>query len=265
MAKLAELSKSVALDYRDGRLNADLSYEDFMKQIKNIPEGVDFSKVAKDHQIQRLSTGSILDASQEKLGTNSIGKNASNASRAECNATNENIVDDLYDTWKLQQLKAECEKYGLPKTGRKEDLVLRLRGPRPPKAWLQRKKANLYVPTRFDSCGSAILVAIWLYQCRENNESWRGLEKDDIITLAESLQISKDPFTGTGKGAFDYDGWSCMGPLREGQSPLVWRQKGGFFKLTTVGGEDSGFQVAGAMHQWCHDNGKCRCRELGWS
>ena len=263
MAKLVELSKSVANDYRDGKLNAEMLYEDFIQRIKNIPSGVDFSKVAKDHQRQRITN--TRDASQDNVDTIPPGDLSRNVSAPKCNTTNESVVDDTYESWKLQQLKAECEKYGLPKTGRKEDLVQRLRGPRPPKAWLQRKKANLYVPTRFDSCGSAILVAIWLHQRRENSESWKGLEKDDIITVAESLKISKDPFTGTGKGSFDYDGWSCMGPLKEGQSPLVWRQKGGFFKLTTVGGEESGFQVAGAIHKWCHDNGKCLCTELGFT
>lgn len=59
--------------------------------------------------------------------------------------------------------------------------------------------------------------------------------KEEIITLAENLKIPKDPFTGTGKGLFNYNGWSCMGPLWEGQLPLVYWQKGGYFKLTDIG------------------------------
>ena len=118
LAKLVELSKSVALDYLEGRLTAALSYEDFMQQVKNIPQGVDFSKVAKDHRKQRVSIANTLDTSQENVGTIPLRGKPSSA-----NATNENIVDDMYDSWKLQQLKAECEKYGLPKSGKKEDLV----------------------------------------------------------------------------------------------------------------------------------------------
>lgn len=91
------------------------------------------------------------------------------------------------------------------------------------------------------------------------------MRKEDIITLSESLDISRDPFTGTGKGTFNYDGWSCMGPLREGECPLVLRQKGGFYKLTSMGGDMSGMKIAGAMHEWCHLYGNCRCRDVGFS
>lgn len=166
------------------------------------------------------------------------------------------------NSWKVAELRAECERYGLPTTGNKASLIKRLLGPRPPAAWLQRKKASLYIPSRYDTCASAILVGIWLHQ-RRNEATWRGLLKDDIISLAESLDISKDPFSGTGKGLFNYDGWSCMGQLREGELPLVFRQKGGFFKLTTIGGELSGLHIAAAMHDWCHMHNKCSCQTIG--
>jgi hypothetical protein len=76
------------------------------------------------------------------------------------------------------------------------------------------------------------------------------------------VRHQQDPFSGTGTGIFNYDGWSCMGQLREGQSPLVFRQKGGLFKLTTIGGDLSGFHIASAMHDWCHAYNKCRCNDV---
>ncbi len=260
LAKLVDLSKSIAHHYRIGKLNATFIYEEFMQRVKSIPRCVDFSKVAKDNRVSMLAKAVAVYKDNEDIMSGD--EKLSTVPKSDCKARND-VRDSVYDSWKLQQLKEECEKYGLPKTGKKADLISRLLGPRPPTAWLERKKANLYVPARYDTCGAAILVALWLHQRQHNSDSWKGLEKEEIIALAESLQISKDPFTGTGKGLFDYDGWSCMGPLREGQSPLVWRQKGGFFKLTTVGGGTAGYRVAEAMHDWCHQNKKCLCMENG--
>jgi hypothetical protein len=267
LAKLVELSRSVAHDYRNDKLIASFTYEEFMTRVQAIPRGVDFSRIAKDHRARRTSdnlpaAGEACEKTKTMNHPAEIEKNNHESMAAVNNS--EPTRDNQYNSWKLLQLKEECEKYGLPKTGKKSELIARLDGPRPPKAWLQRKKANLYVPARYDTCGSAILISIWLHQRQQSNvDTWKGLEKEDILTLAESLKISKDPFTGTGKGLFNYDGWSCMGPLREGQSPLIWRQKGGFFKLTTIGGDISGFQVAEAMHDWCHAHQKCLCNEVG--
>jgi hypothetical protein len=275
MAKLVQLTRSVADDYRNGKLSAKFTFEEFMKRVHAIPRGVDFSRIAKDHQTRRTSDNGESLVTKEAISEKSNRTNPSDIENRHCDESvaaaaaaavkkNEPISDHRYNSWKVLQLKEECEKYGLPKTGKKSELVARLLGPRPPEAWLQRKKANLYVPARYDTCGSAILVSIWFHQRQQSSvDTWKGLEKEDIITLAESLNISKDPFTGTGKGLFNYDGWSCMGPLREGQSPLIWREKGGFFKLTTMGGDLSGFQVAEALHDWCHAHQKCRCKELG--
>jgi hypothetical protein len=258
LAKLVELCQDVSRDYRNGKVTAEFTYEEFMQHVRSIPVGTDFSRIAKDRYsaktVQSVSpVGTECRPTSDGLSTQK--------SLATVNKDNE--LAARYNSWKLPQLKDECDKYGLPKTGNKASLIQRLLGPRPPEAWLQRKKADLYVPSRYDTCASAILVAIWLHQ-RQNEESWKGLDKGDIISLAESLKISKDPFSGTGKGLFNYDGWSCIGQLREGQSPLVFREKGGFFKLTTVGGDISGFQIAAAMHEWCHVHNKCRCHDMGF-
>lgn len=267
LAALVELTKFVAHDYRSGKLKASLTHEEFMARVQAIPRGIDFSRIARDHRTRRISeNGTAFPAeysSEKPSATNPLHHSAKETSTAACQK-HESSSHDQYNSWKVSQLKEECEEYGLPKTGKKADLIVRLSGPRPPKAWLQRKKANLYVPARYDTCGSAILVSIWLHQRQQSNmDSWKGLEKEDIIALAENLKISKDPFTGTGKGLFNYDGWSCIAPLREGQSPLIFRQKGGFFKLTTIGGDMSGFRIAEEMHDWCHAHQKCQCKEAG--
>lgn len=233
-----------------------------MTQVKAIPRGVDFSRIAKDSYASRKAR----TASSSKPEADASKKQDDPVCQASAKPTSDAKREASdYSGWKNARLKEECKKLGMPITGNKADLIARLNGPRPPTIWVQRKNAELYVPNRYDSCGCAILVAIYLHQRQQpDQKEWKGLEKDEIVTLAESLDISRDPFTGTGKGMFHYDGWSCMGALREGQSPLVWRQKGGYFKLTTIG-EFSGFRIAEAMHDWCHQHGKCRCDQAGLS
>jgi len=250
----------VSRGYLDGKLTGEFTYEGFMQRVRTIPAGTDFSRIAKDRQLNKAASQSVsaTDTSTGRRSPSSPVLKDKPITNLKGNVANAS----QYNSWKIVQLKEECDKFGLSKTGNKETLIKRLIGPRPPEAWLKRKRSNLYIPSRHDTCASAILIAIWLHQ-RNKDDSWKGLEKEEIITLAESLEISKDPFTGTGKGAYSYDGWSCMGPLREGQCPLVFRHKGGSFKLTTVGGDISGFQIAAAMHEWCHAHNQCRCREAG--
>jgi len=261
MAKLVEICKSVSNDYRSGKLTAEYTYEEFMQRVRSIPVGTDFSRIAKDrftHSAARTLSRSGADDEPLNGGPNCpVPKEKSMVAKNK----HDSDLASRYNSWKVAQLKEECDKRGLPKTGNKVELINRLLGPHPPNAWVKRKNASLYVPSRYDTCASAILVAIWMHQ-RQKEESWKGLEKEDIISLSESLDISKDPFSGTGKGIFNYDGWSCMGQLREGQSPLVFRQKGGLFKLTTLGGDLSGFHIASVMHDWCHAHNKCRCNDL---
>jgi SAP domain len=260
MAKLVEICKSVSSDYRTGKLSAEFTYEGFMQRVRSIPIGTDFSRIAKDRSTIKAVKSWSHSGSEDEPSNGSPDFPVPEQKSTKV-IKNDSELASRYNSWKVAQLKEECDRHGLPKTGNKVDLVKRLLGPRPPAAWLKRRNASLYVPSRYDTCASAILVAIWIHQ-RQNEESWKGLEKEDIISLSERLDISKDPFSGTGTGIFNYDGWSCMGQLREGQSPLVFRQKGGLFKLTTIGGDLSGFHIASAMHDWCHAYNKCRCNDV---
>ena len=98
-----------------------------------------------------------------------------------------------YEEWSSMQLQSKCEEYGLPKTGKKRDLIDRLKGPKPPKEWLERKKKGEYVPSRQNTAATAILVALYLHEKAHGNG---GMTKDTLYAKAEGLDISKNPFSG---------------------------------------------------------------------
>jgi hypothetical protein len=94
-------------------------------------------------------------------------------------------------------------------------MLQRLRGPKPPKVWLERKKKGEYVPARHDTGASALLVALYLHERSVHEEDNVGLSKEELYNKAEGLQITKNPFSGgsTQTGPYHYDGWSkCRMP-----------------------------------------------------
>ena len=131
-----------------------------------------------------------------------------------------------YEDWSTSQLQARCVEYGLPKGGKKQDLIDRLRGPKPPKVWLERKKKGEYVPERYNTGGTALLVALYLHE-REVGSEALGMTKEELYPRAEELEISKNPFSGgtTQTGPYHYDGWSNMAKLLKGDPPLVVQKK----------------------------------------
>ena len=98
-----------------------------------------------------------------------------------------------YEDWSSAQLQSKCEEFGLPKGGKKSDLIERLKGPKPPKEWLERKNMNEYVPSRQNTAATAILVALYLHEKAHGNG---GMTKDTLYAKAEGLDISKNPFSG---------------------------------------------------------------------
>jgi hypothetical protein len=88
------------------------------------------------------------------------------------------------------------------------------------------------------------------------------MPKEELYALAESLDISKDPFSGLVTSHFKYDGWSSMSDLRSGEIPLIILKRG-HFKLTTSC-NIAGYTFAEAMHIWCHEHNNCKCHEVGY-
>ena len=61
-------------------------------------------------------------------------------------------------------------------------------------------------------------------------------------------------------GPMAYDGWAGVGgDLTQGDPPLVVKERGSRYKLSTVGGDDAGKAVASALHAKAHQRGWCGC------
>ena len=61
-------------------------------------------------------------------------------------------------------------------------------------------------------------------------------------------------------GPMAYDGWAGVGgDLTQGDPPLVVKERGSRYKLSTCGGDDAGKAVAAALHAKAHQRGWCAC------
>lgn len=261
MVELSRWATTVLQDYRNGKLTAEYTFDEFRNKVKKIPRNTDFSRIAKDEaqsrqQKQEAATVETKEAKPKKeiVQTTLLGRIPKTQTKTK--------GSDQYKGWTVAKLKEECEKAGLTKGGKKADLIERLNGPRPPKLWLKRKAKGEYVPSKFNNCATALLVGLWLEQSKHGSD-WKGMTKEELYALAESLDISKDPFSGIATGPFKYDGWSSMSDLRTGgEVPLVVLKRG-HFKLTTSC-DIAGYPLAEVLHTWCHEHNKCKCHEIGY-
>jgi len=146
----------------------------------------------------------------------------------------------------------------LAKSGSRDDLMERLRSPRPPLLWIRRQQSKLYVP-RHNVASTALLVALYLHEQQTGPEN-QGMTKDELYVKAEELNITKNPFAGgtTQTGPHHYDGWSSMRQLLNGDPALVVRVKGSRYKLTRSR-DLAGFEFGKVVHQWCHESKNCPC------
>ena len=358
MFQLSRWAAEILKESYEGSLPAKYTYQEFKDLVKEIPQQVDFSKLAKDAKLRRLEQTNVpclkagmLDKSTMPLnawtqradlyvaqGTlvrtehslKGVGNtpslqsfrsdpvrapvqrlsslllpanrflqskssplstipssssrtealdgeipNATSVYRSETTALPSHSVPSVtpvsgdceYSKWSIAALKQQCTDWGLPKTGKKEELIARLKGPRPPPVLLQRRASKQYTPERHDIGANALLVGMVLQQCPGGriDPNFQGTTKDPLYILAESLNITKNPFSGgtTQTGPYHYDGWCNMGRLLEGDPALVCRVPGRRFKLTTSG-PISGVPIAKAVHRWCHEHNKCSCQELGY-
>mmetsp|Transcript_12685 Transcript_12685/g.19500 ORF Transcript_12685/g.19500 Transcript_12685/m.19500 type:complete len:296 (-) Transcript_12685:93-980(-) len=267
MVELSRWAVHVLQDYRQGQIKAEYSLEEFEREVKKIPRETDFSKMAKDmakskRSVQVETTSNASAKKNKKITIQTTLFPSSGKLKADSVSKPKDTGSSQFSGWTVAKLQKQCVEWGLPKTGKKADLIVRLSGPRPPKLLLERKAKGCYVPSRYNTCATALLVGLWLEQ-RTAGPDWKGMTKEELYPLAESLDISKDPFSGVATGPFKYDGWSSMSDLRSGEIPLVVLKRG-HFKLTTSS-EIGGFHLAEALHSWCHEHGICSCQQFGYS
>jgi hypothetical protein len=277
MFELSRWAARVLQEFQNDKLKPKYTYEEFKQEVRKIPRGTDFSRIAKDTMETRLAKKrdeanqrmhvDLLDDDDDddESDDNVLKPIALDRTKLNTKRPKSEAID--YSEWAQSALQKKCVESGLPKTGAKAALIQRLNGPFPPAAWVKRKQKGEYIPARHDTGATALLVGLWLEQRKILIPSdFKGMAKEELYILAESLNISKNPFSGgtTQTGPCHYDGWSNMkGLLNGGDPPLAIRLKGGRYKLS-CNCETAGFQLAEAMHQWCHAYNKCSCEEVGY-
>lgn len=281
MFELARWAQKVAAEMKAGTIQARYTYAEFKMKVAEIPKQTDFSRIAKDHVHQKLlkeaalsqtaayaSDIEVVSETANHLSSRISGAKISPPSswssskpppkkhKAERNSDDGD--NDEFFGWTKAALQDECAIAGLPKTGSRTNLVARLKGPCPPKLWLERKRQKQYVPERHDTGGSALLVALYLHE-KEMGPDDVGLTQEELTMKAEGLAITKNPFSGgtTQTGPYHYTGWANMSKLLSGDPALVNKTKR-LYKLTRSC-DIAGYKVAEAMHAWCHQHNNCPC------
>jgi SAP domain len=288
MVELSRWAQRVAQDVHNGKLAIKYTYDEFESEVQKLPKTTDFSRLAKDAMATRLERAQSVAVEADDgiqvleppthvdkgTGTKKEDdqKSSSKKPTTGCHlppnenssksGKKESVID--YSKWSVVALQKQCVEYGLTKTGTKAMLIERLNAPRPPKVWLERKQRKKFVPTRHDSCATAILVGLYLHERDHGNddEEYVGMTKEELYTQSETLDISKEPFSGgTRTGPYDYDGWSSMTKLIQGEDPALVTKKKGRFKLTRSC-SIAGYPLAEALHEWCHEYNNCKCGDL---
>lgn len=276
MFELSRWAQRAAAEIKAGALRAEYTYAEFKEKVAEIPKQTDFSRIAKYHMHQeQLQSAAESKADGGSLEVLSATGNQSSSHSSDVRTSSSLgkppskkkwsgriCKDDEFNGWTKLALQDECAAAGLPKTGSREDLVARLEGPRPPKLWVKRRRMKQYVPERHDVAGTALLVALYLHET-DVGANDVGLEKSQLYTKAEGLNITKNPFSGgtTQTGPYHYDGWSGMAKLLVGDPALVIKKKNRY-KLSRSC-DIAGYKIAEAMHAWCHQHNNCPCGELG--
>jgi ERCC4-type nuclease len=270
MFELARWAERIATELKNGTLKVQYTYAEFKREVAKIGPTVDFSRLAKDYMettqeqeaLKRSAAETRVDSNSQSSPMEKAKGNGSASSdlKPSGSAKKQKTDDekDEYSDYTTKELQEACKTAALTKSGTRKVLLERLRGPHPPKLWLQRKQKGEFVPVRHNVGGSALLVALHIYE-REVGHENAGIIKEDLYTKAEELNITKNPFSGgtTQTGPYHYDGWSNMAQLLIGDPALVIKKKNKF-KLTSSN-DIAGQAIAKAIHTWNHEHENCPC------
>jgi len=147
MFTLSRWAKLVAKEVAEGRLKPTMTYEDFVERVKGIDAKTDFSRLSRYHYKERRATGNMNPLLALGLSTldREVDGEENRPEPTKKKAPAKIVIKDNYDNSTQPQLQQACIAVGLPKSGPKHKLIERLRGPHPPKVWLERKQAGHYV------------------------------------------------------------------------------------------------------------------------
>lgn len=289
MFELGRWSKRIAEEMRTGVLTAQYTYSQFREEVKKIPPGTDFSRLAKYAVARKVEAAAaaasawkrahaeidsnndievlemLTPSTDSKKAAAHSSSNASTPSSVKPASSDQKVASkkaktdsDQYEGFTAEQLRRKCVEYGLSKSGKISDMKARLNGPHPPNVYVRRRQAGQYVPKSFNVAATALLVALYLHE-KDAAEGDPGMTKEELYVKAEELDITKNPFSGgtTQTGPYLYDGWSSMKPLLTGDPALVILSRKRY-KLTRSS-ELAGHSFAEAMHKWCHQHNNCPC------
>eukprot|EP00977_Amphora_coffeiformis_P028248 scaffold34916_cov170-Amphora_coffeaeformis.AAC.12 len=213
MFELARWVQKISAYVKSGRMKAQYTYAEFKKKVADVSPQTDFSRLAKYAAAEKKVNPEKRGATDGTTPSTDV-ENGAPSSKKQKTATEDST--DEYAGWSKKDLEQEAEVWGLTKSGSRADLVARLKGPRPPAAWLERKDKGQYVPPRHNVGNTALLVALYLYEIEVGEEN-AGMSKAELYVKAASLEITKNPFSGgtTQTGPHPYDGWSGMSMLLE--------------------------------------------------
>jgi len=118
------------------------TYAEFKQEVAKIPKQTDFSRLAKDHvQRKRAAEGALNerpsnDSSQKESDVELLSSppaSLPSMKRLKSTVDEKDQESDKYSNLSMKVLKQACATSGLAQSGKRTDLLARLRGPHPPK------------------------------------------------------------------------------------------------------------------------------------
>jgi len=169
MFQLARWAQKIAREMKEGTITAQYTYSEFKAKVAAIPSQTDFSRLAKYHMKEKLdgidddSDIEVLSGPTAYSSHSSISKKTAPSSEKRPPAKKQKTAkdeDDQYFGWSKTALMDECAEFGLSKSGSRTALIERLKGPRPPKVWLE--VSSYFLRKRCLLCCFLLTVLVFL-------------------------------------------------------------------------------------------------------
>ena len=229
MLLLAKIARDVAWKYKNGSIDASLTYDDFLTKINETSARVGDPLNPATEQEHMFPAAPVPDAdtvdnltsTQQQHSNRELTQSlqGANISRSQCifpespmsdidAEEKQNEDDENHDKRseleqkKTAELKQMCKDRDEKQSGNKIQLIERLLKPRKPEVLILRSRRGQYVP-KVPSCNAALLIALLL----NHRPGTEGISKESLMMLAEETGVSKESMGGNGGW---YDGWAGM-------------------------------------------------------